>query len=78
MSYFRLYVFDDKAHAVLSFDLIAADYARAVGRARRELHQAKHAIAFELWQAAPRREGKRQRTWLLACKEFRDETRKSA
>jgi hypothetical protein len=78
MSYFRLYVFDNQAHAILSFDLIAADYAVAVDRARRALHESKDAIGFELWQSAPRRQGEMRRKWLLTSKEFRDETRKSA
>lgn len=78
MSYFRLYVFDNQDLAVLSFDLIAADYARAADRARRELRGTKSGIGFELWQSAPRRLGEMRRKWLLTCKEFRDETRKSA
>jgi hypothetical protein len=78
MSYFRLYVFGDNTRAIQSFDLIAPEYAQAIARSRHELNHTANAVGYELWQSTPRRPGDRQRKWLLACKEVRDETRKFA
>jgi hypothetical protein len=78
MSYFRLYIFGDNACAIQSFDLIAREYTQALARARCELTSIREAAGFELWQSTPPRQGDSQRKWLLACKETRDEARKSA
>lgn len=69
MSYFRLYVFDQRSCAVQSFDLIARETWIAVNRARQELNATPDAMGYELWQSVPCGQGGRGRKWSLACKQ---------